>query len=91
MKPRTVGVRELKSNLSACLRQVKSGDTIVISERGRPIGKISPIEASLEDRLVKGVQSHHWSWSGRKWKPSPPGVKPHRKALVSDLLLDDRG
>jgi prevent-host-death family protein len=90
MKAKTVGVRELKATLSACLRRVKSGDTIVISERGRPIGQISPIEASVEEKLHKGVQSQHWSWSGQKWKPSAPGVKPRGNELVSDLLLDDR-
>ena len=90
MKERNVGVRELKANLSACLRHVKSGETIVISERGKPIGRIYPIEMSLEDRLHEGVRSRHWSWNGRKWLPSPSNVKVRGKALVSDLLLEDR-
>lgn len=90
MKERNVGVRELKANLSACLRHVKSGDTIVISERGKPIGRIYPIEISLEDRLHEGVRSQHWSWNGRTWRPSPARVKGRGKALVSDLLLEDR-
>ena len=90
MKERNVGVRELKANLSACLRHVKSGETIVISERGKPIGRIYPIEMSLEERLHEGVKSRHWSWNGRKWKPSPSKVKIRGKVLVSDLLLEDR-
>jgi prevent-host-death family protein len=90
MKERTVGVRELKANLSACLRHVKAGDTIVISERGKPIGRIYPIEISLEDRLLEGVRLQHWSWNGRAWRPSPARVKSRGKALVSDLLLEDR-
>jgi prevent-host-death family protein len=90
MKERTVGVRELKANLSACLRRVKSGDTIVISERGKPIGRIYPIEMPLEDRLLEGVHARHWSWNGRKWQPVEHGVKARGKVLVSDLLLEDR-
>ena len=90
MKERNVGVRELKANLSACLRHVKSGNTIVISERGQPIGRIYPIEMSLDDKLQEGVRSRHWSWNGRKWKPSPPRVRTRSKTLVSDLLLEDR-
>ena len=90
MKERIVGVRELKANLSACLRHVKSGDTIVISERGKPIGRIYPIEMSLEERLHEGVRSRHWSWNGRKWQPSASNVKTRGRALVSDLLLEDR-
>ena len=90
MKERNVGVRELKANLSACLRHVKSGNTSVISERGKPIGRIYPIEMSLEDKLHEGVRSRHWSWNGRKWQPSAFSVKARGKALVSDLLLEDR-
>ena len=89
MKERTVGVRELKANLSACLRHVKSGYTIVINERGKPIGRIYPIEIALEDKLHAGVRSQHWSWNGRKWKPSLSKVRTRSKALVSDLLLED--
>ena len=63
MKERNVGVRKLKANLSACLRHVKSGETIVINERGKPIGRIYPIEMSLEERLHEGVKSRHWSWN----------------------------
>ncbi|WP_374687443.1 type II toxin-antitoxin system Phd/YefM family antitoxin [Promineifilum sp.] len=37
-----VGIRELKSGLSEYLRRVKAGETIVITERGRPIGRIVP-------------------------------------------------
>ena len=90
MKERRVGIRELKANLSACLRHVKAGDTIVISERGKPIGRINPIETPLVEKLEEGVRSRHWSWSGRKWKPTAPKVKPRGKTLISDLLLEDR-
>ena len=33
----TVGIRELKTQLSAYLRKVKSGDAITITEHGKPI------------------------------------------------------
>jgi prevent-host-death family protein len=35
-----VGLRELKTHLSQYMRQVKSGDTIVITEHGRPVGLV---------------------------------------------------
>jgi prevent-host-death family protein len=37
------GIRELKAHLSAYLRQVKAGGTVVITDRGEPIGRIVPI------------------------------------------------
>ena len=90
MKARMVGIREFKANLSACLRRAKSGETIVISERGKPIARIHPIDEPLDDKLRDGVRARHWSWNGRKWQPSVPTMKARGRALVSDLLLDDR-
>jgi len=90
MAERTVGIRELKSNLSACLRRVKGGETIVITERGIPVGRMSPMEVPLEEKLQVGAKSHLWAWNGKKWRPAQPKIKNQGKVLVSDLLLDDR-
>jgi prevent-host-death family protein len=37
-----VGVRALRDNLSEYLRRVKRGELLVITDRGRPIGELSP-------------------------------------------------
>ncbi len=54
----TVGVKELKNQLTRYLRRTKHGEEIIITERGRPIGVIQPIQsegksASLETRLAR--------------------------------------
>ena len=90
MSQRKVGIREFKANLSACIRQVKAGDTFVITERGKPVGCLSPVEVLLEETLEEGIKSRYWAWNGKKWQPSRPRVKTRGKALVSDLLLEDR-
>ena len=90
MKERRVGIRDLKANLSSCLRRVQAGEILVISDRGKPVARIYPIEKSLEDQLDEGVRLRNWSWSGKKWQPSAPKIKPRGKTLISDLLLDDR-
>ena len=90
MRRQSVGIRELKANLSACLRQVRSGQVIVITERGKPVGQLSPIEAPLAERLQEGTRSHFWAWNGKKWQPAAPRIKARGKTLVSDLLLEDR-
>jgi prevent-host-death family protein len=90
MRERTVGIRELKANLSACLRGIKAGETIVITERGKPVGRLLPMEVSLDEKLQEGTRSRFWAWNGKKWKPSAPRVTAHGKRLVSDLLLEDR-
>jgi len=40
---RTVSVSQLKTSLSAHLRQVKAGEEIVITRRGRPIARLLPL------------------------------------------------
>ena len=42
----SVGVRELRQDASAILRRVKDGETIEITEHGKPIAHIGPIKPS---------------------------------------------
>jgi prevent-host-death family protein len=37
-----VGVRELRQNLSRYLREVKEGETFVVTERGREVARLTP-------------------------------------------------
>lgn len=45
---KTVGVADLKARLSEYLATVKAGGEILVTERGKPIARISPIDAELE-------------------------------------------
>ncbi|MFO8048873.1 MAG: type II toxin-antitoxin system prevent-host-death family antitoxin [Desulfosudaceae bacterium] len=36
----TAGIKDIKNNLSRYLKQVKSGEEVIITERGRPIARI---------------------------------------------------
>jgi prevent-host-death family protein len=85
-----VGIRELKAQLSAYLRQVKRGATLVITDRGRPIGRIVPLRPSLDGRLEELVQAGLVSWSGRPLEPRKPVVATRGRRMVSELLLEDR-
>ena len=42
----TAGVAELKARLASYLKQVKSGNEILISDRGSPVAKLVPIDAA---------------------------------------------
>jgi len=41
---RTAGVREARQNLSVLLDEVKKGREVVITEHGRPVAKLVPLE-----------------------------------------------
>jgi prevent-host-death family protein len=42
MRERRIGIRELKSRLSECVRDVKDGQAIVVTERGRAVARLIP-------------------------------------------------
>lgn len=47
-----VGIRELRQNASELLRRVEAGETIEITDRGRPVAVLAPLPAgSPLDRL----------------------------------------
>ncbi len=54
----TVGVKALKNRLTQYLRRIKQGDEVVVTDRGKPIALIQPIQTaervlSLDARLAK--------------------------------------
>ena len=51
MRERSVGIRELKSKPSECVREVKRGGTLVVTEHGRRFARLVPKSDSLGGRL----------------------------------------
>jgi len=90
MRETTVGVRELKTQLSKYLRQVKAGRTIVITEHGQAVGRIVPAEESLDDRLQAMVRAGLAQWNGKKLKPMKPIATLPEGCSLSDLIIEDR-
>ena len=90
MEEMRVGTRELKSKLSEYMRRVKSGQTIVVTEHGKPIGQIVPVKASLEERMQGLVAAGLAVWDGQKLKPYKPVAINRGERQVSDLVVDDR-
>jgi prevent-host-death family protein len=50
----TVGVRELRQNLSRYLRRVEKGERITVTERNRPVAVLAPIpeREDVRERLI---------------------------------------
>jgi prevent-host-death family protein len=93
MSNATIGIRELKAHLSHTLQQVKAGETVIITERGKPIGRIVPMETSLEDRMQELMAAGVLSWNGKKFQPQRDlALLPRTRGdkTVAELLLEDR-
>ncbi len=85
-----VSIRELKSRLSHYLRLTKAGESVVITERGTPIGRIVPAAAPVGDRIDVMVKAGLVFWNRKKLSPMPPVAKARGKRAVADLLIEDR-
>lgn len=91
MKQSKTSIRELKSNLSVYLRHVKAGGSVIITEDGKPIGRIAPIAPSVESRLDALNQAGLIAWDGRRLGAVAPVGRVRGGRTVADLLLEDRG
>lgn len=49
---KTVGVRELKNRLSEYIRQVRSGDTVLVTDRGQVVAELAAPGQGLTDTSV---------------------------------------
>lgn len=69
-----VGVRELRDNLSKWIGRAKRGQDILITERGRPVARLTGVDESpaLERLIARGLVT--------------PARRPKTKIRRSDLI-----
>ncbi|HEY5096650.1 MAG TPA: type II toxin-antitoxin system prevent-host-death family antitoxin [Acidimicrobiales bacterium] len=48
----TVGIRELRQRASELLKRVAGGDSFTVSDRGRPVARIVPLQGGTLEQLV---------------------------------------
>jgi prevent-host-death family protein len=81
----TVGVRELRQRASELLRMVASGETVEITDRGRPVAVLAPLpDAGPLDRLR--ASGEVTASVGDLAELSPPLPPPPGQALPSAVL-----
>ena len=85
----TVGIRELKKDLSSYLRKVKTGDKIIITDRKKQL-LLSPCKIeNTELKALQLIQRGIVQWSGGK--PSGLSSRINLKGKsVSDAVLEGR-
>jgi len=85
---RQVGIRALKQNASEVIAEVTNGETIVITDRGRPVAQISPLPNSpLATHIASGMIVR--AKNSKKKLPQPISRKPNTPSL-SELLIETR-
>ena len=89
-REKRIGIRALKSTLSECVREVKSGRTIVVTEHGQPVARIIPEGMSLRERVEALRRAGAMAWSGRRLRPAKPVGKARGDKTVADLIVENR-
>ena len=95
---KTVGVRELKNRLSEYIRQVRSGEGVLVTDRGQVVAELTPpghgaTDASVPAGLLALARRHLLAIGA----PSEDGLYPalprsrRRKMTAAQLLREERG
>ena len=82
-----VGIRELRAGLSRYVKQVQAGEEITVTEHGKPVARLVPLEGERKiDRLIReGVVIPARARTG--WLPDK--LIPV-KGSVSDIVIEQR-
>ena len=88
----TAGVRKVRDRFTHYLARVRAGETVVITDRGKPVAILKPATAGTtwEERkaqmAAEGLLILATRRKSRTWKPIqiPPG-KP-----LSEIIIEDR-
>jgi len=81
-------VRELKNNLSRYLGQVESGTEVVVTDRGRPIARLTGMAAVGGDKLAALIEAGLVRPPAAKVRQRP--VPLNSKGSVSELVAEQR-
>lgn len=81
-----VGIKELRDGLSRHLAEVRSGATVTITDHGRPIARIVPVDQP--SRLEQLIEEGRVTKAAHRKRPS---VEPlPSTGSVSDLVAEQR-
>lgn len=84
-----VGVAQLRRELKDWLERVQSGDEVIITERGRPVARLSGIDvAPFLDQLAEQGQVSGPATARRPTARSHERIR--ARGDVSDLVADER-
>lgn len=85
---RAIGVRELRQQASRYLRDVEGGETIEVTDRGRPIARLVPVprDEGVDELIASGRLAPA---RGDALELGPP-LEPAADVLPSRTLADQR-
>ena len=87
----SVGVRELRQQASVLLRRVAAGESIVVTDRGRPVARLSPIVGSgVAELRMAGLVREPLRRMADAPKPVRVGDGPTAAEVLDEARRDER-
>jgi prevent-host-death family protein len=92
--PKTVGVRELRQNLSRYLERVKEGETLRVTEHGHEVARLVPSNSAIDPYYLELAEEYGATIpKGNLAKTIaglPPLANPAPAGTTDALLAEDR-
>jgi prevent-host-death family protein len=88
---KTVGVRELRQNLSRYLERVKAGETLTVTERGHEVARLSPLRGGVDPYYLELAEKYGATVPTRNLLDVIDSLPPGRShpAGTTDAFLDE--
>ncbi|MCZ2126829.1 MAG: type II toxin-antitoxin system prevent-host-death family antitoxin [Anaerolineales bacterium] len=86
----TVGVRDLKARLSFYLEKAQKGHVVVVTLRGKPIARLTPVREELSARAQALRAAGIIQWSGKRPTIKKPKLVNKDKKQLSDMIVEMR-
>lgn len=87
---RSIGVRELRQRASEYLRLVERGETVQVTDRGRPVALLTPLPDDPVERLVAQGRMRRGEGDPRELLDEEPLPPSPGARLPSEVLAEMR-
>jgi len=89
-----VGTRELRANLATTLRRAAAGERVIVTESGRPIAQLGPVDApagtTMEELVARGLVVPPRRAARTHANPLPPAIDIHSGMRFDHIVRDLR-
>ena len=85
MGERRVGIQELEGNLSACLEEVRSGTTLLLTDGEHRVARLVPEPGASEPKDGPAI-----AWSGRRLRKTKPKARLRGGGSMTDIVRENR-
>lgn len=83
----SIGIRELKQNASEVIAKVARGKYLVVTDRGRPVAQLIPLQKS---RLEDLIESGQLKPATAKFEDLPLPLRVSKGKSLAQEIIDDR-